>query len=224
VVSVAVVPVGLTRYHCRGQRTLRPDEAAQLLKRLRPLQQEYRRRYGVGLVYCSDELYLLAGRLVPGSASYDGFPQLANGVGLTRRLLDDWTRCKRRSTPAAWPYARVTLVCGTLIAPALSGLAREVGQWLGATVQVTPVTNRFFGPTVTVSGLLVAQDVLEQLQGRDLGDLLVLPRAMFDSGGQLTIDDRRREDIERQLGVPVVVGGRMSDWVRTDRPWMRIPG
>ncbi|MBM4429275.1 MAG: DUF512 domain-containing protein [Chloroflexi bacterium] len=213
VASIAVVPVGLTRYHCSGLRTPSPAEAQQILKRLKPLQWSYHRQHGVRLVYAADELYLLAEQPVPGSATYGGFPQLSNGVGLTRRLLDDWQRRKRRGPPSAWPYHKVTLVCGALIAPVLSGLAREVEQWLGVTVRVVPVTNRFFGPTVTVSGLLVAQDVLEQLRDRDLGELVVLPRAMFEAESELTIDDRRREDIEQQFGVRVSMAERMSEWL-----------
>ena len=216
VVSVAVVPVGLTRYHCRGQRPLSPAEAAHILERLGPLQKEHRRQLGVRLVYGSDELYLMARRPVPGSVAYDGFPQLANGVGLTRRLLDDWTRRKRRGPPSPWPQRKVTLVCGTLIAPVLLGLAHDMALWLDTTVQVVVVTNRFFGPSVTVSGLLVAQDVLEQLQGQDLGDLVVLPRAMFESEGEVTIDDRRREDIEQELGIRVILADRLSELLRVE--------
>jgi len=222
--SIGVVPVGLTRYHSAGLRTLTPAEAAHIVQWMRLLQRQYRREHAVGLVYASDELYLLAGLPVPSARSYDGFPQLANGVGLTRRLLDNWSRARRRQqvglrTPRHG--RRVTLVCGTLIAPILQRLAAELGGLRQAEVAVQPVVNKFFGPTVTVSGLLTGQDVVNALRGRDLGECVVLPRAMFDASGEVTLDDRTQADIARQLRVGVAVAESMAELLQLES---QIPG
>lgn len=211
VASIALVPVGITRYHTCGLRPLTRQEAKSILAFAQPLQQAYRQRWGIGLVYPSDELYLLAGLRVPSARAYDGFTQWANGVGLVRQLLDDWRRARRRTRPTAWSHHKITLVCGTLIAALLQGLAAELAEWVQATIQVVPIDNVFFGPTVTVSGLLVAEDVVKALRGRDLGDWVVLPRAMFDADGEVTLDDYRLSDIEEQLGVAVTVADRLSE-------------
>jgi putative radical SAM enzyme (TIGR03279 family) len=214
VASVALVPVGITRYQSCAVRALTPQEADAIVARVEPLHREYRRRWGAGFVYCSDELYLMAGLRIPAVRDYDGFPQLANGVGLARQLLEDWRQAKRRGWQTQRVYDKVTLVCGTLIAPTMHALASELAELTGSSVDVVAVPNCFFGPTVTVSGLLVAKDVVNALRGEDVGDLAVLPRAMFDAGGQVTLDDLRQRDIEEQLGVHVTVADRLSDVLR----------
>jgi putative radical SAM enzyme (TIGR03279 family) len=216
VASIALVPVGITRYHSCGLRPLTPQEARAIVMRVEPLHRMYRRWWEVGLVYCSDEFYLMAGLRLPSARAYDGFPQLANGVGLTRQMLEDWRQAKRRGWQSRWAYDKVTLVCGTLIAPTMRPLASDLAELARATVNVVSVPNRFFGPTVTVSGLLVAEDVVNALQGKDLGEWVVLPRAMFDAAGEVTLDDYRERDIEEHLGVRVTVADRLSEILGTD--------
>jgi NifB/MoaA-like Fe-S oxidoreductase len=158
-------------------------------------------------VYASDEWYLLAGLEVPPAEEYDGFPQLENGVGLTRVFLDeilDIRDCR------SW-VGRVTLVSGTLIAPLLKDVVAKLARRTGLKVQVVPVVNDFFGPTVTVSGLLTGRDVIEALWGRDLGDVVFLPRAMFDASGELTLDDMTPAAIGERLGVRVEVAGTIGE-------------
>jgi putative radical SAM enzyme (TIGR03279 family) len=209
--SIGLVPIGITRYHSCGLRTVTTQEAEHIVAWVKGLAREFRRERGVGLVYASDELFLLAHQPVPSARAYDGFPQLANGIGLTRQLLDDWERAKRKIETIYWPQPRVTLVCGTLIAPTLKALAGELAKLLKAEVSVVGVPNVFFGPTVTVSGLLLAADVAERLRASSLGELVVLPRAMFDAEGERTLDDQVRADIEKQLGVRVAVAERLSE-------------
>lgn len=204
--SIAVVPVGLTKYHPCPFRTYTPDEAKPVVAQISAWQRAHRRQHGLNLVYASDEWYLLAGLEVPPAEEYDGFPQLENGVGLTRVFLDeilDIRDCR------SW-VGKVTLVCGTLIAPLLEGKAAELS---GVAVEVVPVENRFFGPTVTVSGLLTGHDVVEALQNRELGDVVFLPRAMFDASGELTLDDVSPAAIGEALGVRVEVAGTMGEVV-----------
>jgi putative radical SAM enzyme (TIGR03279 family) len=215
VASIALVPVGITRYQACGLRTLTPQEAEAVLALARPLQRQHRKRCGIALVYPSDEMYLMAGQPLPSARAYDGFPQLANGVGMVRQFLDDWRSAKQRRAQGTWPYERTTLVCGTLIAPLLRQLVDEWAQSMHADVQVLPVENALFGPTVTVSGLLAAQDVLRALQGRDLGQLVVLPRAMFDAAGEVTLDDQSLREVEQTLGVPVAVAEKLSELLQT---------
>ena len=223
VASIALVPVGITRYHRCGLSPLDASQAEGILERVAPLQRGYRRELGIGLVYCSDEFYLLAGRGVPGARHYDGFPQLANGVGSTRLLLDDWRKARKRYTAllskgraghfaegARAAERRLTLACGELIAPLLRRLAAELGEVTGMDVQVVAVGNRFFGSTVTVSGLLTGADVIEALRGRELGERLWLPRTMFDDAGEVTLDDLRLADVGEALGVDVGLAERLS--------------
>ncbi len=219
--SIAVVPLGLTRYHRCPFRTYVPEEAGPIIAQISAWQREYRRQHGLSLIYASDEWYLLAGLEVPPAEEYDGFPQLENGVGLTRVLLDEEFRvsgCEFRVSGCEFRVGRVTLVCGTLIAPVLERKAAELSE---VAVEVAAVENRFFGPTVTVSGLLTGRDVVEALRDCDLGDLVFLPRAMFDASGELTLDDMSPAAIGERLGVRVEVAGTMGEVVGILRVWDR---
>jgi len=209
--SIGLVPIGITRYHSCGLRTVTAAEARQIVTWAGGLQREFRRERGTGLVYPSDEFFLLAGERPPSARSYDGFPQVANGIGLTRLLLDDWRRAKRRMGGRAGSHRRVTLVCGMLIAPVMRGLAQELALLVEGDVEVIAVPNAFFGETVTVSGLLVAEDVVGALRNKRLGDLVVLPRVMFDAAGERTLDDQTPADIGRQIGRPVAVADGLSE-------------
>ena len=225
--SIAVVPLGLTKYHRCPLRLYAPEEAKAIIAHISAWQREYRDHQGLNLVYASDEWYLLAGLEVPPAEEYDGFPQLENGVGLTRVFLDE----ELPVVGCELSVGKVTLVCGTLIAALLEDMAAKLAERTGLAMEVVPVINDFFGPTVTVSGLLTGRDVIEALRGRvlspqslglrtkglskgrDLGDLVFLPRAMFDASGKLTLDDMSPAAIGEGLGVRVEVAGTMGEVV-----------
>ncbi len=214
--SIAIVPVGLTRYHRCALRPYRPDEAELILDQTAAWQRAYRRQHNRNLVYASDEWYFLAGRPIPSADEYDGFPQLENGVGLTRVLLDEWEEVKARAPGSGSRAGTITLVCGALIAPLLEKIAVELGQLTGLEVQVISVANAFFGPTVTVSGLLTGRDVIGALQrrawpGGELGEVVFLPRTMFNAAGEMTLDDMTPLEIEARLGVRVELARGMGE-------------
>ncbi len=207
--SVGIVPVGLTRYQQGCGRIYRANEAELILSCVVEQQKVYHQQFGLNWVYASDEWYLLAGRSVPSAGAYDGFPQLENGVGLVRNLLDDWAKARRRKPPAI--LSPITLVCGVLVAPVLQKLAGELSVFLNVPVHVLPVLNRFFGEQVTVSGLLTGQDVRAALERERPAGWAFLSRAMFDDAGRVTLDDLTLEDIGRGLDARVATAATLSD-------------
>jgi putative radical SAM enzyme (TIGR03279 family) len=221
--SVGIVPVGATKYaeersaragRAEEMRACSAEDARTLVRQARGWQQAFRRRSGVGLVYLADEYYLTAGVRIPSAARYDGYPQFENGIGMVRSLIDDWRRARRRVARGPRPRTstrRVVLVCGTLIAPVLRGLARELAEVADLDVEVVAVENRFFGPRVNVSGLLVADDLIRGLRQRCEADLVVLPRDALDHGGERFLDDGTAADVESALGVPVAFARTMSE-------------
>lgn len=230
--SIAVVPVGLTRYAAASnwgfcgrlpssdQMSLRcysADEARALLAKLRPIRRNFRKRLGIDLVYPADEWYLLSGIMPPPAYRYDGFPQYANGVGMTRDLLEDWRRLRRRLRQMPPPrrplIGRIALVCGTLIAPILHPIVTELAAWSGADIILVPVVNQFFGETVTVSGLLVGQDVATTLRAMSLTHAM-LPRVMFNHAGLVTLDDYSLADLESASGITLSVHERLDQVVK----------
>jgi putative radical SAM enzyme (TIGR03279 family) len=224
VASVGIVPVGLTRYHRGACRTPTAGEARSVLEQLMPWHDRARRRWDHGLVYASDEWYLLAGREVPPAAAYDDFPQVENGVGMVRQLLDEWEELKAQlgRRPGRRHLRSATLVCGTLIAPVLDRIVSELNEHTHANWhagwRLVPVVNDFFGEVTTVSGLLTGRDVLAALRGQELGEIVLLPRAMFtgrygagSAPPGTTLDDLQLADIAAHLEVPVAMAGTLTE-------------
>jgi putative radical SAM enzyme (TIGR03279 family) len=214
----------------------RPEHARAIVAQVTPYQRRFRKEHGRTLVYLADEYYLSAGIDPPGAAYYDGFAQYENGIGMTRSLIDDWRKARRgqagqrlgaqglaREAPRGAPqpgtavpqsqggFSRMSLVCGTLIAPTLAVLGAEFEAVTGVSIAVHPVENAFFGPRVNVSGLLTAGDIERRLRGVDLGDLVVLPRYALDYTGARFLDDRTPTQLQAVLGVPIAFASTMRE-------------
>ena len=186
--SVSVVPLGLTRYHRGGCRLHTEVEMRQVVEQVKGWQNRLRPVLGVTFAYLADEWYLRLDEPVPPLAAYDGLDLTENGVGLVRRFLHS-----ARSRLGA--YRSASVVTGTLFGPTL----RTVTE-----LDVLPIHNLFFGETVTVAGLLTARDVIEQLRGRDLGDVVLLPPAMFGGPEGQTLDGMSPCEIGAALDAEVV--------------------
>ena len=232
VLSVGVVPVGLTRTpdeilsgpgascsrilpsaRALNLRTVNGGEAADIVRRVPGWQANFRRLHNLSLVYASDEIYLLAGQEVPAAKTYDGYPQYENGIGMVRDFLDDWARTRRvlmASAPVkGQKRVSYSIVCGKMIAPTLKPLVAEWSLISGQQADIVPLTNTFFGPRVTVSGLLTARDVMAN-RNRFRGDVVVLPEVMLDKTGSKLLDNVTPEELEARLGKPIVFAGTMS--------------
>lgn len=198
--SVSVVPVGLTRFsRVKHIRRPSPAEAVAAVEQCTRWQRQLRPRLGVGFVYPSDELYLLAGLEIPNAEAYDGFPVLSNGIGMLRSMLGDWQRLlgrlRRRQAPVPPPRG-VAWLTGGLAAPALEAMADGWHALAGWRPRVVKVPNTVFGEQVTVSGLLAGADLvlaLERLPG-DIQDV-VLPRGAFGFDGRATLDGLSAETV-----------------------------
>ncbi|HOC24832.1 MAG TPA: DUF512 domain-containing protein [bacterium] len=203
--SVAVVPLGLTghREELTPLRTVTPAEAAGLVVSEKRWEKEFRSRLGIAFVYLADEFYLLAGAPLPSAARYDGFPQIENGVGMTRSFLDRFARQKYRFPREVKPV-RVRIVSGELAAPILTARVLPVLNTIsGLQAEVVAVKNRFFGGKVTVSGLITGGDIIGQLRGMERADLIMIPPNCRNGDG-LFLDDLDLDGLSRALDAPVL--------------------
>lgn len=219
VLSVAVVPVGLPapfrpRPGSPPLRSLTPAEAGALLRQVHPWRADFRRRWGVSFVYPSDEVYLRAGAPIPSATAYDGFPQYENGVGMVRHLLDQAARLKRRLRhhPPPTPQGSMAVACGTLIAPVLTRIMGELGALAKRELTIYPVENRFFGPQVTVSGLLTGSDLVTGLKDKVKEEAVVIHRSLINARGHF-LDGLTRLEVSQALGVPVRAVASLSQLV-----------
>jgi putative radical SAM enzyme (TIGR03279 family) len=201
--SVAIVPVGLTAY--RRNKTPIGSVDAQYSIRLLDIVKQKQKRFlvekGTRLVWAADEFYLCAGRPVPKSSAYEGFPQIENGVGLVRTFKDSAARAKRIISSALPKPMSVSIATGKLAAPLIE-------EWIktlhveNLRVQVIPIENTLFGSTVTVAGLLAGRDIIDQLSDRDLGDVVFIPSVATRDG--VFLDDVSLNEVSSAVGCQVV--------------------
>lgn len=204
--SVAIVPVGLTR-HRRGLPPLNPVSEAYSRRFIKEMDEErlrLKQELGSYFVYLSDEFYIRTGTPIPDNDYYEGFYQLENGVGLTRDYLNRFEDERPLLKELPRPF-HLTLVTGVLGAEVFGRyFLPHLGRVDGLQVSLRRVVNRFFGESVVVAGLLVGQDIYAALEGRELGDYIVLPPRVLNHDG-LFLDDWRVDDLEQKLGKPVFI-------------------
>ena len=205
--SVSVVPVGLTKYRegLAPLRLLTKAEAAQTIDIIEGWQQKLYPKYGLHFIHASDEIYLLAERPLPEEARYDGYLQLENGVGMLRLFMDQFREELKQHKATPRIKRRASVACGTLPAPVLDMLLRELQEkFPGVEAMLYPIVNHFFGESITVSGLVTGGDLISQLQGKELGDALYIPLTMLRAGEDVFLDDVHVREAEEALGVPLI--------------------
>ena len=205
VTSVAVVPVGVTRFR-EGLCSIEPytkEQAAALIDQVESFASHFMENKGTNLVWCSDEFYLIAGRTLPEKAYYEDMDQLENGVWMLRLLLHQADMALEEEEPEQTaPFSIATgLSAAPFVQEILDNAQKQCGNIKGT---VYPIINRFFGETITVSGLITGTDLMEQLRGKDLGERLLIPDNMLRAGERVLLDDVTVEQVEEALGVTVI--------------------
>lgn len=190
VASIGVVPAGQTKFRSAPLPVVNPRYAQAIIKETALLRKQFRKRFGQGLVYLGDEFFFKAGQALPSARYYDDFPQIGNGIGMARAFLDETRRLK----PLRRTKARFLLVTGELARPLLVQLIARLDT---SRIDLASVKNRFFGPAVTVSGLLAGQDIRPVISDRY--DLIFLPPNCTNDAGRL-IDDIKVKDLDHALG------------------------
>jgi putative radical SAM enzyme (TIGR03279 family) len=214
VASLSVVPVGLTRYNLnRPVRLLGRAEAEAAIDRVEEARSRALVQRGFGWCYAADELYLIAGRLLPDASYYDDGALYENGVGAVRRFVEAFD--EGLGDVPSFEGRRVRLVTGASMAPFLHERAPRLAGATGADVDVVEVVNDYFGPSVTVAGLLGGRDIMRALGASREGDVVVLPAEALNADGRF-IDDTSREDVLAGLGpVDLRSGYEVTEALRT---------
>lgn len=205
IASLAVVPVGLTRYrqHLPSLRKMTATEAQKVLYQVEQHQQKCLADKGSRFVFAADEIYLQADAEIPDLSFYDDLCQLENGVGLIAQFRQQATEVLLDVEPLE--LDKVTLVTGTSFSRELNNFVESLAVRTDVDLVVRPICNEFFGTDVTVTGLLTGADILTQLSQCDLGQGVLLPDVMLKEGEQVLLDDLSVDDLIQKLGVPVVV-------------------
>ena len=206
VLSLSVVPVGLTRYNLnRPVRLLTEEEAVKAIDRVDQVRVVGYGERGFGWCYAADELYLVAKSELPGATYYDDWPLEENGVGATRRFLDDFDAGLK--SLVGFRGRRIRIVTGSAMASFIRERAPGLGNVTRAEVEVVEVVNGYFGETVTTAGLLPGADILAALGGARPGDVIVLPSDALNDTGEF-IDDVSLVTLQTEVGEAEIVCGR----------------
>ena len=223
--SLAIVPVGLTKHRTDPFPLVQFDRdgAARVIDQVEAWQQRIRSEEGKTFIYLGDEFYFLAGREMPPAEMYDGFPQLDNGIGLTRNFIEDWTNAL--VTENACDGVQLAVISGTAVAPVMEQLAREIDP-NGQRIHVLPVVNKHFGETVNVSGLLTGHDMIQAIHAlRKDVDGVLIPASALREGEDVFLDDITLDAMRASfpsVRIEPVATGRdyreaLTDWVHYHR-------
>ena len=209
--SLALVPVGLTG-HREGLTPLRKytrDEARAVIEQAERWQKTCLKKLGTNFVFPADEFYLTAHRSVPDDGFYEDYAQIDNGIGMMRLLETEMEEAYSDADLETAAPGRLIILTGVSVAPFMKSLMKRFPV-PGVEVEVVPVENSFFGPEVTVTGLLTGRDVVRALQGRS-ADAVLITESMLRDGEDVFLDDMSFDEARRQAGMPIVKVGRRGD-------------
>jgi putative radical SAM enzyme (TIGR03279 family) len=204
--SVAIVPLGLTRYNTDARLTpVTPEFCRNTIRQVKLLQRELHARLGTNFAFLGDEFYLRAGLPVPSRRHYGDYPQIEDGVGMVRSFYEDFRRLERKLAlrpPARPAELDGTILTGRLFAPILGDLIARLNERFGTRLRVVAVPNDYFGPDIVVAGLMTGRDVLA-VRDQLAGSFVILPSVAFKSDEPIMLDGTTHAQLEQQLALPV---------------------
>ena len=207
--SVSIVPAGLTRYREKlyPLECFSKEESARVIEQVDRFAHELEVKTGSRMFFCSDEFYLKAELPLPEESYYEGYPQIENGVGMITSLVTEFRGELDYLDEYLTNYKaprHVSIATGVAAYDTIKQMAIELEARIeGLQVDVYKIINYFFGETITVSGLLTGKDIAEQLEGKELGELLLFPENALRAGEDIFLDDMTPDELSGRLNVAV---------------------
>ncbi len=206
VLSLSVVPVGLTRYR-EGLCPLKGydrESSRKVINQVHAWQDKIYKRYGFKMVYLSDEFYIMADMPIPSAEDYEGFPQIENGVGLVASLTEEFDSAIKLIKKKQYNRS-VTIATGELAYETIKSLAEKLENLCsGLSVNVYAIKNNFFGGMVSVAGLVCGGDLIEQLSDKPKTDIIAIPSVMLRDGEDIFLDDITLDEAKERLGCEII--------------------
>jgi putative radical SAM enzyme (TIGR03279 family) len=206
VASVGIVPVGLTRFRSDlpHVRAFTAAECARTVRFVSAAQKTFVQRLGASFVYLADEFFIRAGVPFPKADSYDGYPQLENGIGMGRLFQDEFHRLSSELPWRIRSRRRLFVVTGRSGAVALGPVIRRLNRIRNLEINLVPISSTFFGPRISVTGLLTGRDLIWGLRGLQ-GEDVLLPGVMLKRGTSLLLDGISVEQAAARTGCRLMV-------------------
>lgn len=207
--STSIVPAGLTKFRdgLYPLQSYSSEECAEIIRQVNAFGDRCVQKYGTRLFYPADELYIKSGTALPEDSFYEDYAQIENGVGMLTELRTEFCaelEYLEEYTESFEPDREVSIATGYASYDHISSLCRLIESRVGGLkINVYKIKNNFFGDEITVSGLLTATDIEEQLRGKELGDCLLIPSVTLRAEGDLFLDGKTPEELSAALGVPL---------------------
>lgn len=211
--SVAIVPAGLTKFRDKlyPLTDFTKEEAGRVIDMIDSFAEEHKKMCGSRLFFAADEFYLKAERAIPDADYYEDYPQLENGVGMIRSFADEVEMGAEDVGDLIDGFSGervVSVATGAASYSFISSIAEKIMALCpGLHIKVHKIANRFFGETITVSGLLTGKDIAEQLSEVVLGDELLIPENALRHGEDVFLCGMTVDELSDKLGVPVRTSG-----------------
>jgi putative radical SAM enzyme (TIGR03279 family) len=218
VASIAVVPVGLTRFRPQEDELVpvTREKAKEVISQVKLLCQEFKQKYGYNVAWLADEWFLIAGEELPSEAEYEEYPQIDNGVGSIRLFIKQFTHAAEELLPAkVTPQRKLTWVVGNAVETAFQPLVQQLNTVEGLEVNMRALCSDYWGQNISVTGLLTGHDLLFHLKGQDLGDGILLPSVMLKHGEMVFLDDITVQEISQQLNISIFPVAGVEDLINT---------
>jgi putative radical SAM enzyme (TIGR03279 family) len=219
--SVSIVPIGLTRFrdHLPDMDTMYTELAEDTIARVHRWQKVYIEKFGTPIVRLADEFYWMTGHPYPEYAHYEDFEQLEDGVGSVRKFLDTYQNFAHKLPAKLKRPTRVTIMTGQIAADVLTPIAQDACRRVAnLEMDIHRTLSDFWGPTITVTGLLTGKDLVAKAQQIDLGDEVWVPGVMVRNDEQRFLDDMTVTELSQTLGRPVrVVNERAEGFIKAIR-------
>ncbi|MBD2059780.1 TIGR03279 family radical SAM protein [Oculatella sp. FACHB-28] len=217
VASVAVVPVGLTRFRPVEDELVpvTPAKAREVIAQVQALQSKFQHQLGFTFAWLADEWFLIGGQDLPPESHYEDYPQIGNGVGSIRQFLKEFQSAAKHLPVSVSPARRFTWVVGNAVEQAFQPILQRLNQVKGLEVEMVALNSQYWGQEITVTGLLTGQDLLRALSGKDLGQGILLPSLMLKHDDSRFLDDMRLEDLSQQLNAPILTVNGIDQLIET---------
>ena len=208
--SVAVVPVGITKYQKNPLlRSYTPSEAKIIIRDVTRRQEEFKSKINSNFVFLADEFYLLAGEEIPSYDHYEGFPQIENGVGLVRYFWHDFQKAAPKLPQALKNKKKFFIVTGISGGPVLEPIIQRLNEIKNLEVNLIKISNDFFGRTVTVTGLLTGHDLIlgleEWRKEEEEVPEIFISSTMLKYGADVFLDNTKVSQVAARLNCKINV-------------------
>ena len=206
--SAAIVPVGITRYRDNLAHLEMFDEksAGETIDQIHELQKKYLKELNTRFAFLSDEFYIVAKRPLLKYDEYEGFVQFEDGVGMITKMGTEVSNyLETINDDRLNKTKKVSIATGKSAYEFMSQMADKIMEkFKNIEINVYMIKNNFFGETITVSGLLTATDLIDQLKDEDLGETLYITRSMMKADEEIFLDDITLKELEEKLNIEVV--------------------